>query len=751
MLGEKELAMSAHDVQEPAKSRRWTVMLYMAASQDERTEQAAIRDLKELEKVGSDDSTVNVLVQIDRQWPGYAERYWIKKHPSQFWEPLRTQRNIDSGKPEVLRDFVKWGRTSFPADYYLLVLWGHSYGLGFGRDHGNALTLPEIASSLNVKALRELGVPIADGRMAVDILGANACAMSYAEAAYELQDAADFLVAPEIAMPFAGWPYEEILTDIVKTPDIKPARLGEIIVERFVASFATAFEPRSVALTLLDLKKAKEIKVHLNALTNALRDAVVHDGVRQQIGDAFLDTAHGEVRPLIDLFDLCERLKELSAAPNVVNAAEKFSGFLTPGQPCASSDADRSTRALAPASPTVASGAEAPPEDGKFVLRYKGSPELEGLHGVGIYAPSVTGAADLMRLEFSRRKYRELRLLKDLADPDWAKFVYKDLKDVLHPLNKVIAEFVRTTGATGIAERTGVAQLLVGVYQSFVKLQRTLGIAQDNVMSTLDGNGASTRLMAIGQQYQAAVAARFSPPYLRLATDLPQSPPVALPQTQTAFDTDPGFQLMERVAQSLEKLEDALANVERTAKRVTTHASLGLGVPKDDLGVPKDDLGVPKDDLGVPKDDLGVPKDDLGVPKDDLGLLAALFAADGHQASASNGNLSVTDLYRLIALSLQLVEGALGRTEDAVRAVLTSSALGRSQVDQKYRQRVTEQLKGSFQEVQEAMTNAMRTAGEVLANPANGLGPTPQSRGGTISRHQLAIIGGLSSQTLRLL
>ena len=35
---------------EPAKP--WTVMLYMAASQDEQTEAAAIRDLQELEKVG---------------------------------------------------------------------------------------------------------------------------------------------------------------------------------------------------------------------------------------------------------------------------------------------------------------------------------------------------------------------------------------------------------------------------------------------------------------------------------------------------------------------------------------------------------------------------------------------------------------------------------------------------------------------------------------------------------------------------
>src|SRR4029453_13443445 len=159
--------MDTHEEPKPAKHKRWTVMLYMAAAQDERTEQAAIRDLKEMEKVGSDDSTLNVLVQIDRKWPGYPECYCVKKGFSEGRKFLEGTRNINTGHPEVLRGFVKWGRERFPADYYLLVLWGHSYGLGFGRDHGNALTLPEIATSLDVKAL-EVSIPA--GRKAVDIL-----------------------------------------------------------------------------------------------------------------------------------------------------------------------------------------------------------------------------------------------------------------------------------------------------------------------------------------------------------------------------------------------------------------------------------------------------------------------------------------------------------------------------------------------------------------------------------------------------
>src|SRR5437867_2751177 len=158
-----------------AKTAKWTVMLYMAASKDEQTEQAAIRDIRELERVGS-TKDLNVLVQIDRRWPGYAERYCVEKGYSRKCATLKGKRNINSGKPQVLRDFVQWSRKKFPADYCLLVLWGHSYGLGFGRDHDDPLTLSEIAASLDPQFLKP---PPPKARRSVDILGANACAMSY--------------------------------------------------------------------------------------------------------------------------------------------------------------------------------------------------------------------------------------------------------------------------------------------------------------------------------------------------------------------------------------------------------------------------------------------------------------------------------------------------------------------------------------------------------------------------------------------
>ena len=119
-----------------------------------------------------------------------------------------------------------------------------------------------------------------------------------------------------------------------------------------------------------------------------------------------------------------------------------------------------------------------------------------------------------------------------------------------------------------------------------------------------------------------------------------------------------GDRLLEFV-RPFAKLEEALANVERTVKKVTTHARLGLGgePPKADLGAepPKADLGAepPKADMGAEP-----PKADMGAepPKADLGLFPWLFDGDGGFPSARQATSDVTAFYAQVARSLQLVE-----------------------------------------------------------------------------------------------
>ncbi len=738
--------MAAHPSATPSVvPKKWTVMLYMATTVDssrdgaaptsraDQTERAAIRDLLELEKVGT-TARVNVVVQIDRPWPGYAERYCIKKGGSEFCEPVQGKKDTGEpvnlrniGDPAVFKAFLDWAQSRYPADHYLLVLWGHAYGLGFGRDHGNALTMAELADALQGRG--------------IDILGANACAMSYAEAAYQLRsDTAHlgprFLIAPEVTMPFAGWPYEEILKKIVSKPEVDPQEVGKLIVDQFVKSF----EFEQAALTMLDLTKTAGLE-NVKNLTGALKEAMRSEETADQILDAFLNTAHGEVRPLIDLRDLCHNLRGVHNQ-DVQEQAKLLEDFLEPG-------------------------------DDNFVVEHQAKPELEGLHGVGIFVPSLTHPADLRRLDLGQEAYKKLDLMVDDdndAANDWHRLVFRNLRDRLAPLNAAAAQFVSGTAATGREDRASIAQLFVGIVRAFRNLEQSLLRTKATVIGQFDPKAAGA---AVPATYLAVP--REEHRYLRLASDVrqreyaPAGPGIGaldvnLMTTAPAMGKAEDSQLRV-VTQSLSELEEALARVEKVTRRVLTHARLGLGAPdvkfglgapdvKFGLGAPdvKFGLGAPdvKFGLGAPdvKFGLGAPdvKFGLGAPdvKFGLGSVPWLVAtgADGVAVPSEAG--TVAGLYSRVARSLQLLEESLAKVENLALASDIYHANGN-------RQQLLDRIARAFREFEELLAHAKQTARWVLAHPTYGLGPGPQHGLGSAERLELAAAGGFSSLNLRLL
>lgn len=114
--------------------KAWTVLIYMAA--DNNLDLFAVKDLHELEHMGSTDD-VDVVVQIDRYGDGRtgpASRGRVVKDEN--WEKLDIRfvsvldeiGETNTGDPQVLRSFIEWGATTFPAERYMLVLWNHGSG-----------------------------------------------------------------------------------------------------------------------------------------------------------------------------------------------------------------------------------------------------------------------------------------------------------------------------------------------------------------------------------------------------------------------------------------------------------------------------------------------------------------------------------------------------------------------------------------------------------------------------------------------
>jgi hypothetical protein len=236
----------------------WTVMVYLDG--DNNLETYAIQDLKKMEMVGS-TADVNVVVQIDRisrsvladNNQGYADdtsngdwtttrRYYVTKdlNPNLIGSTLISDLGeLNMGDPQTLVDFADWAVTNYPAKKYLLVIWNHGGGfrsLNLAKDiawddtsGGDRITMPELEDAFST-ITAQLGKNI-------DLVGMDACFMAMTEVAYQIKDYADFLVTSEETIPNEGWPYNTILSQLVKNPLVSSEGLAADIVDKYIDSY----------------------------------------------------------------------------------------------------------------------------------------------------------------------------------------------------------------------------------------------------------------------------------------------------------------------------------------------------------------------------------------------------------------------------------------------------------------------------------------------------------------------------------
>lgn len=97
--------------------------------------------------------------------------------------------------------------------------------------HSRLHGLPSLRRGLD-KALR--GRP----RQKLDVLGFNSCFMACVEAAYEINDHVEFMVASQEETPFEGWRHEDWLTKL------SPAMDGEALARLWVESYGAGSRPK---------------------------------------------------------------------------------------------------------------------------------------------------------------------------------------------------------------------------------------------------------------------------------------------------------------------------------------------------------------------------------------------------------------------------------------------------------------------------------------------------------------------------
>lgn len=254
--------VAARFCESATKPCKWTVMVYMCGDND--LESALIKDLNEMEKVGS-TSDVNIVAQLSRSpfydtsngnWVG-ARRYFVTRDPYEDPSPdvppnntIRSQMVADlgmlnMGTKNALVDFVRWAVNNYPAERYFLILSDHGSGIRpfergllrraiiFSDSFNDYLSNRELK-----EAFWEVRREILNGKL-LEILGYDASEMSMIENAYQVRHAAKYLIASQLSEPNDGYPYDRFLSELTSNPNIPT----EEFLRKFVKHYITSYEP----------------------------------------------------------------------------------------------------------------------------------------------------------------------------------------------------------------------------------------------------------------------------------------------------------------------------------------------------------------------------------------------------------------------------------------------------------------------------------------------------------------------------
>lgn len=223
----------------------WTVLIYMCGSDLESEGGFATANLEEIRKTSpfpdivpmedTGDASVNILIQTGGciQWRteeklGFAvaedrlQRYQYvpeEEQPFLLADEAPLRRMSDA---ETLKDFIQWGKQRFPADHYVLVLWGHGGGSRTGL-------LPDECFSGEYMNLKELDSALEQGGVHFDVLVLDACMMANLETAQAVQRHTDYLVASEEIVAGSGSAYDIWLNELYASPGTDAYRLGRLI------------------------------------------------------------------------------------------------------------------------------------------------------------------------------------------------------------------------------------------------------------------------------------------------------------------------------------------------------------------------------------------------------------------------------------------------------------------------------------------------------------------------------------------
>lgn len=251
--------------------KQWTILVYIAADND--LSPYALWDLDEMEgrfesgRYAGSTLKTDLITQLDTEGPTGIRRLHVfqredrpyvaaksktefaNRSPADIQSPIVQLIAEDgtalSDQDQRLKDFLAWGVREYPAEHYMVILWGHGQGWSADPDEslpasrwgleatvtlpadlpqadatgrfGGVLFDPASKSALHINQLARVLDDVVqntlEGRR-FDIYASDACLMQMAEVAYEVAPFTRYIVGSAQVQSYLGLPYRRLLYEL---------------------------------------------------------------------------------------------------------------------------------------------------------------------------------------------------------------------------------------------------------------------------------------------------------------------------------------------------------------------------------------------------------------------------------------------------------------------------------------------------------------------------------------------------------
>lgn len=322
------LSAATVTTQPPATTTaKWTVLVYMNASSD--LYPFSDLNMNQMERVAGNPD-VRFVVQWKQSRTTYpsssfdgTRRYLARPDQgsavaSDIIQELGT--GVDMGKWESLRDFVAWGKTYFPAQRTVLILWGH--GNGWRRKPNEPLSRAVCYDDETGNAIQIWDLKKALASQNVDILAWDASLMQMIEVAFEVRSVCGFVVGSEESPPAEGYPYDALFSRFRDQPDATTRDLSKAFVDAMLG--APGYVNRKITQSVLESARLDALERAVDSLAGEL---ITHGSALRDVIPAVRNASQSyspqssPPRFYRDLYDVCQRLEAATDILSVKSAA----------------------------------------------------------------------------------------------------------------------------------------------------------------------------------------------------------------------------------------------------------------------------------------------------------------------------------------------------------------------------------------------------------------------------------------------